>query len=104
MKWEKLGKLFDPADHALPGNCFGFAQSPQTLVLDDRVRIYFSTRERDATGKYLSHVAFVDVDRSLRNVLGVSSNPVIALGGLGCFDEHGIFPVNVLRDGKRVLA
>lgn len=104
MKWEKLGKLFDPADHALPGNCFGFAQSPQTLVLDDRVRIYFSTRERDPTGKYLSHVAFVDVDRSLRNVLGVSSNPVIALGGLGCFDEHGIFPVNVLRDGKRVLA
>jgi predicted GH43/DUF377 family glycosyl hydrolase len=26
------------------------------------------------------------------------------LGELGCFDEHGIFPINVLRDGNKVLA
>ena len=104
MKWEKLGKLFDPADHVLPNNCFGFAQSPQTLLLDDRVRIYFSSRERDQSGKFLSHVTYVDVDRALRHIIGVSTGPVIALGGLGCFDEHGIFPVNVLRDGNRVLA
>lgn len=104
MRWEKLGKLFDPADHVLPNNCFGFAQSPQTLLLQDRVRIYFSSRERDATGKYLSHVTFVDVDRDLRRVIGVSTDTVIPLGGLGCFDEHGIFPVNLLRDGNRVLA
>lgn len=104
MKWEKLGKLFDPSEHALPNNCVDFAQSPQTLVLPDRVRIYFSTRERDSTGKYLSHVAFVDVDRSLRNIIGTSSGTVIPLGGLGCFDEHGIFPVNMVRDGERVLA
>jgi hypothetical protein len=38
------------------------------------------------------------------NVLGTSAHTVIGLGGLGCFDEHGIFPVNVLRDGNRVLA
>ena len=60
MKWKKLGKLFDPTEHALPNRCVEFAQSPQTLVLEDRVRMYFSTRERDSVGKYLSHVAFVD--------------------------------------------
>ncbi len=104
MKWTKLGKIFDPAEHKLPLESVGFAQSPQALVLEDRVRIYFSTRERDQTGKYLSHVAYVDFDKSMQHILGVSQKQVISLGGLGCFDEHGIFPINVLKDGDRVLA
>jgi hypothetical protein len=104
MKWQKLGKIFDPTDHPLANNCVEFAQSPQTLVMSDRVRVYFSTRERDSVGKYLSHVAFVDFDKSMQSIIGVSKHAVIELGGLGCFDEHGIFPVNVLRDGNRVLA
>ncbi len=104
MKWTKLGKIFAPDEHALPGNCFGYAQSPQALVMDDRVRVYFSTRERDNVGKFLSHVAYVDFDKNMRDILGVSRDTVIPLGELGCFDEHGIFPVNVLRDGDRVLA
>ena len=104
MKWTKLGKIFDPTEHALPNRCVEFAQSPQTLVLQDRVRVYFSTRERDSTGKYLSHVAFGDFSRDMSKLLDVSTNQVLPLGGLGCFDEHGIFPINVMRDGDRVLA
>ncbi len=104
MKWDKLGKIFDPVEHTLPIDSVGFAQSPQALVLADRVRVYFSTRERDSAGKYLSHVAFVDFDKGFQRILDVSQRPVIALGELGCFDEHGIFPINVLQDGDRVLA
>lgn len=104
MRWDKLGKIFDPADHDLPMDSVGFAQSPQALVMADRVRVYFSTRERDRVGKYLSHVAFVDFAKDFQRILGVSQGPVIALGELGCFDEHGIFPFNVLIDGERVLA
>jgi predicted GH43/DUF377 family glycosyl hydrolase len=104
MKWAARGLIFDPAAHELPLRSVGFAQSPQALVLPDRVRVFFSTRERDATGKYLSHVAFVDFDRGMQRILGVNLEPVIALGGLGCFDEHGIFPMHVFDDGDRVLA
>lgn len=104
MKWRKLGQIFDPMDHSLPNNCFGFAQSPQTLVMNDRVRVYFSTRERDPIGKYLSHVAYVDFDRQLQNILGTSDHTVIELGKLGCFDEHGIFPVNVIRIKDKIFA
>lgn len=104
MRWTKLGKIFDPTQHTLPNNCTEFAQSPQTLVLADRVRIYFSTRVRDSIGKYLSHVAFVDFDRSLRSIIQVSSQAIIELGDLGCFDEHGIFPMHVIADDARVLA
>src|ERR1035437_2173582 len=97
MRWKKLGKIFDPTQYKLPGDCEQFAQSPQALVFDDFVRIYFSTRSFDASnGKYLSHLAFVDMHKNLRDVIRVSDKTVIPLGNLGCFDEHGIFPMNVL--------
>jgi hypothetical protein len=82
----------------------GFAQSPQALVLEDRVRVYFSTRERDTVGKYLSHVAFVDFDKGMQRILGVSTAPVIPLGDLGCFDEHGIFPIHIMKDTNGIVA
>ena len=97
MKWVKRGLLFEPQRHVLPDGCTDFAQSPQALVCDDFVRIYFSTRRRDAGGAYLSHVAFVDVDTELRRVLRTATHTVLPLGALGCFDEHGIFPFNVVR-------
>jgi len=103
MKWKKLGKIFDPTQHTLPGDCKQFAQSPQALVFDDFVRIYFATREVDKrNGKYLSQIAFVDMRKNLRDIICVSPRPVITLGKLGCFDEHGIFPMNVLRNGDAV--
>ncbi len=104
MNWEKRGLIFDPYEHALPVGGAGFAQSPQSLILHDRVRVYFSTRERDEFGKYLSHVAYVDFDRQMHRVIGVSHRPVIGLGATGCFDEHGIFPFSVFHDGERILA
>lgn len=97
MKWTKRGLLFKPQDYALPNGCTDFAQSPQALVFEDFVRIYFSTRSRDAGGQFVSHIMFVDVDKSLRTVLGISPLPVMSQGGLGCFDEHGIFPIHVVR-------
>jgi hypothetical protein len=98
MKWKKLGKIFDPTQHSLPNDCVQFAQSPQALVFEDFIRIYFSTRAIDkSNGKFLSHIAFVDMKKNLRDIIGVSEKTVIPLGGLGCFDEHGIFPMNVMR-------
>ena len=103
MKWNKLGKIFDPTQHKLPNNCVQFAQSPQALVFNDFVRIYFSTRSVDMNNKkYLSHIAFVDIRKNMRDVIHVSDKTVIPLGGLGCFDEHGIFPMSVIRHGDAV--
>lgn len=103
MQWKKLDQIFDPKQHALVDHCVQFAQSPQTLVFEDFIRIYFSTRSVDQNaGKYLSHIAFVDMRKDLREVIRVSDKTVIPLGGLGCFDEHGIFPMNVLRHQGRI--
>jgi predicted GH43/DUF377 family glycosyl hydrolase len=103
MKWKKLGRIFDPTKYKLPNNCFAFAQSPQTLVFDDFIRIYFSTRQTDKHGKFLSHVAFIDIDKNFKKIIKISHDTVIELGNLGSYDEHGIFPLNIVRYRDKVL-
>ncbi len=105
MKWFKIGKIFDPTKYRLCNDCFEFAQSPQALVFDDFIRIYFSTRQKDPNnGKYLSHISFVDIDKSFKKIINIAKDTVIELGKLGCFDEHGIFPMNVLRFENKIYA
>ena len=100
---KKLGKIFDPTKYSLPQDCKEFAQSPQTLEFDDFVRVYFSTRAADPCGKtFCSHIAFVDMTKDFSSVLRVSSQQVVPLGALGTFDEHGIFPMNVIRQNGQV--
>jgi hypothetical protein len=106
FRWRKLGKVFDP--HQVRGRPWlqEFAQAPATLLLEDRVRVYFSCRPpADASGQYVSYSAWVDLDReNLFNVREVAAEPILALGGLGEFDEFGTYPVSVIRDGELVRA
>jgi len=102
MKWRKIRKIFDPTEHSLPNGCVEYAQSPQALVFEDFIRIYFSTRQVDAGGKYLSHIAFVDFSKDLNEIIQTSGDEVLPLGSLGSFDEHGIFPINVVRNNDLI--
>lgn len=102
LRWRKLGMLFQP-DGRLPW-MNEYAQVPTTLLLDDRLRVYFSCRPRRAAdGSCLSHSGFVDLDRGdPRRILAVSQDPVLALGGPGCFDQFGIMAGSVLAVGDEV--
>ena len=104
--WEKLGKVFDPTTVTGRPWLKEFAQAPATLVFDDFVRVYFSCRPPpDEAGQYVSYTAFVDLDRvDLRHIVRVAEAPIMGLGGRGAFDEFGVYPVSVIRDGDRVLA
>ena len=104
MKWKKIGKIFDPTKHASFEDYVGFAQSPQTIVFEDRIRIYFSIRKQDTNGKFISLISFVDFDKDLKHILTVASKPVMEPGKLGAFDEHGIFPINPLRTKDKIFA
>ena len=42
------------------------------------------------------------MQKNLRDIICVSNKMVIKLGGLGCFDEHGIFPMSIMRHGDAV--
>ena len=105
MKWIKRGLLFDPTKYTLANYCHEFAQAPYALVFDDFIRIYFSTRQKDTNiGKFKSYISFVDFDKNFSEVLNISSKTVIELGELGSFDEHGIFPINMLRHNNKIYA
>ena len=105
MKWKKLGLVFDLAKNRLPKGCIGFAQSPQPVVFEDFIRVYFSTRVVEPkNGKFISEVVFADLKPDLSEVIRVSDRPVIERGLLGCFDEHGIFPMNVIKRGAELWA
>jgi len=104
--WKKLGKVFTPQNVGGRSWLSEFAQAPATLVFDDFVRVYFSCRPPvDKNGQYLSYSAYVDLDRAdLYKVLDVAQRPILALGGLGEFDEFGTYPVSVIRYGDEVRA
>jgi len=104
FSWEKLGKVFTP--QAIPDRPWmkEYAQAPATLVLDDVVRVFFSCRPpADANCQYVSYSAFVDLDRAdVSRVRQVSRQPVLALGGVGTFDEFGTYPLSVIRNGAEL--
>lgn len=104
MKFKKIGKIFDPTILSEKHSFVEFAQSPQTLVFDTFVRIFFSTRTRDEKGEYLSHIAYIDMDLDLKNILNFSNHEIVKLGALGTYDEHGIFPFHPYATNGKIYA
>ena len=102
MKWHRRGQIYDFDTSAFCTDYVGFAQSPQVLDCGDCVRIYFSTRQQSAEGKFVSIIQYIEMDPGFRRVLRRSNHPVVPLGELGSFDEHGIFPFSVFRHGNAV--
>jgi hypothetical protein len=104
MKWEKLGQIYDPRDYKLPHGCELYAKSPQALIFDDFVRVYFCSSQIDPLGKILCRILFVDFNKSFTKIINHSKREVIPLGVLGTFDEHGIFPFGVFKDDNGIKA
>lgn len=106
FKWKKLGRVFNPTDFKnRPEWMNEYAQAPAILFFNDFVRVYFSCREpRDRNGQIISYSAFVDLDRkNLFNILNIAKKPIIELGGKGCFDEFGIYPISVIKKDDEVI-
>lgn len=106
FKWKKLGKVFDPTKVKDIPWMHHYAQAPATLIFDDFVRVYFSTRPAaDADGQFVSYGAYVDLDRKdLFKIRGISQQPIMPLGERGTFDEFGTYPISVLREEDKVIA
>ena len=106
FSWEKLGRIFIPQEiKGLPW-LNEFAQAPSVLIFDDFIRVYFSCRpEPDEFSQYVSYTAFVDLDRAnLFNIKQFAKEPILPLGDKGTFDEFGIYPTSVIREGEEILA
>jgi len=106
FSWKKLGRVFDPTEiNGIPW-LKEFAQAPCALIFEDFVRVYFSCRPPvDENGQYVSHTAYVDLNRkNLLEIKEFSKSPILNLGGSGTFDEFGIYPTSVIRNNNEVWA
>jgi hypothetical protein len=100
--WEKKGLIFSPDGRY--DWMQSYAQNPSVLILEDRLRVYFTCRgQRDGNGKFAAVGTFVELARdNPREVLYVHDRPLLPFGGPGTFDQFGVMPACVLRMGKEV--
>jgi hypothetical protein len=93
MKWKKIGRVFF-SDNQYDWMISHAAVPIADYRYDDIFRIYFSSRDIDNR----SHTCFIDVDiKQPKNLLNISSKPVLSPGALGCFDDSGAMASCVLN-------
>jgi predicted GH43/DUF377 family glycosyl hydrolase len=103
LNWKIRGRIFDPSEHKLPLDCHSYAQSPQALIFDDFVRIYFSSRYTDSPGNFISRIVYIDMDHDFSKILNISAHAVLNEPELGAYDEHGIFPLHIFREEEKIF-
>jgi predicted GH43/DUF377 family glycosyl hydrolase len=103
FKWNKQGIVFKP--DSSKNWMQSHAQVPYTVLHDNFIRVYFSTREaQDENGQFRSFSGFVDLDRkNPKKILKISDEPIIDLGGLGEFDEFGSMAGSIVRHDEKYL-
>lgn len=96
MKWAKRGQIFEPRN-AQPWMA-SHAAVPTVMPLDgDTVRIYFSARDDQNRAR----VGRLDFDLERGRVLRVYDKPVLDIGALGAFDDHGVVGSWIVEHGAR---
>jgi hypothetical protein len=94
--WENLGLICDA--RSLPFGSNIYCQSPHAIDFGTFIRVFFTTRENDGERLYKSFPAYVDFSTDFEEILSFGPYPLMNLGELGSFDEHGIFPIQPFRD------
>jgi predicted GH43/DUF377 family glycosyl hydrolase len=100
--WEKRGQIFSPDGRYEWMQ--SHAQNPSVLLLEDRLRVYFTCRgKKDESGKFAAVATFVELARdSPGEVLYVHDRPLLPFGSPGTFDQFGVMPACVIRVGDEV--
>ena len=92
MEWQKKGLIFCPDGQYEWSKTH--AQVPTVLVLKDKFRIFYSTRNQ--SGKSQIGLLDVDIDDPSK-ILYIHPNPVLSFGKPGTFDDEGVMPSYIER-------
>ena len=100
MRWRKLGRVYAPTgEYAWARQ---YAHLPTSVVLEEgRIRVYFAGLDEQRFGR----IGYADLDANdPTRVLDVSREPALDLGEPGMFDDCGVNPSCVVRDGVGAAA
>lgn len=100
FKWDKKGQIWAPSLQNKWAKEYG--QNPNALVLDDRIRVYYSSRKKCLrNGGYISYIFYVDVEKeNPSKIIAINEEPILNSGGIGekgAFDEFGTMPGSLLQ-------
>ena len=99
MAWKKMGLIFDLSKHDIPW-LKSHAMLPTPLVLEDRIRVYFSGRDQSGQGK----VSFIDVRKdNPAEIIYVHDQPLFDVGKIGTFDDSGVLVNSVVENNDLIL-
>jgi len=94
--WRKKGKIFNVSSQFNWNQ--SHAQVPIVDVLEDRLRIYYATRNQDNK----SNVSFVEVEKNdPTKIIYEHLMPLFDFGRLGTFDDSGIMPTSIINVGSK---
>jgi hypothetical protein len=97
MNWRKLGRIFC-ADGQYPWMLTHAANPVAQWRHGNVFRIYFSSRDIERR----AHIGYVDIDiNEPQTLLALSSEPVIAPGEIGTFDDSGASMGCIVEHGGR---
>lgn len=97
MKWQKKGLIFK-TEKQHDWMC-SHAQCPTAVVLEDRIRIFFSARLNNQQ----SLPTFIDVEKdNPKKIIQLNPKPVLERGRKGTFDENGIIPNFFIKKNKQL--
>lgn len=98
MNWIKKGLIFKP-NAEFDWNK-SHAQVPVVDVLDNKLRIYYATRNSQGQ----SNTSFIEVDKyNPTRILYIHNKPIFNLGKPGTFDDSGIMPSCIINQGSKKL-
>lgn len=95
MKWKKLGRVFSASGQA-PW-MLSHAYLPTAYQIEsDRIRVFLAFRDEANVGR----IGWIDVaaENPMR-VVALSEQPALDVGRPGAFDDNGVTPLSVVRDG-----
>jgi len=99
QKWKKTGLIVTPAH---TNNSISHCQHPTPVKISEGTyRFFYGSRNSEN----LTQIFSFDFDMENLEVVGIESLPLLRLGELGCFDQHGIYPSSVVEspDGNYFL-
>ncbi len=98
MPWKKMGLIFQPNDEF--EWMTSHAQVPTVYVMNDRLRVFFSTRNKN--GK--SQIACMDLDkRNPAKIIKLYDKPLLGFGKPGTFDDDGVMPSSLIKQDNKLL-
>lgn len=69
------------------------------MLGDDRIRVYAAFSDEARVGR----IGYVDVDaRDPLRILGVAEQPALDIGVPGAFDDNGVSPICIVREGDDI--